>query len=277
MTHLLLQRKAAEWSVALGEIRETATSLLGFGARDGTHVVLKLTTGADDELNSGKVLMAFGGSGAVRVLESDVGAVLLEQLDPGEQLVNLVRRGDDNEATRILADVIEKLAHHTPPVECPAVTDWGRGFNRYLENSSAYHSHLPHELVREAQLIYDDLASSQRTTMLLHGDLQHYNVLFDHNRGWVAIDPKGVVGELEYEVGALLRNPVDQPELFANIATIERRLQILTSRLRLDHSRIVRWSFAQAILSTIWNFEDGYPIESNDAGLLLAGTLRNLL
>ena len=43
--------------------------------------------------------------------------------------------------------------------------------------------------------------------MLLHGDLQHYNVLLDKDRGWVAIDPKGVVGELEYEVGALLRNP----------------------------------------------------------------------
>ena len=71
--------------------------------------------------------------------------------------------------------------------------------------------------------------------MLLHGDLQHYNVLFDNERGWVAIDPKGVVGEWEYEVGPLLRNPVEQPELFANPAIINRRLELLTTLLPLNH------------------------------------------
>ncbi len=267
-----LQTKAAAWNVVVEEIRETATSLLGFGMREGTPVVLKLTTRADDELNSGKVLRAYGGNGAVRVLESDVGVVLLERLEPGEQLVNVVRRGDDDEATNILADVIEKLAHHAPPVECPTVADWGRGFDRYMQRRSC--SNIPDELVCEAQLMYNDLAASQQTTMLLHGDLQHYNVLFDNDRGWVAIDPKGVVGELEYEAGALLRNPVEQPELFANPATIERRLHILTSRLPLDHSRIVRWAFAQAILSAIWDVEDGYPIKPNHPALLLGHTLR---
>ena len=32
------------------------------------------------------------------------------------------------------------------------------------------------------------------------------NVRFDSGRGWLAIDPKGVFGELEYEVGAVVRN-----------------------------------------------------------------------
>lgn len=271
----LLQAKAAEWNVGLEEIRETATSLLGFGVREGTPVVLKLTVRADDELNAGKVLRAYGGRGAVRVLESEAGAVLLEQLEPGEQLVSVVRNGDDDEATNILADVIEKLADHSPPIECPTVADWGRCFDRYTQRTSP--SNIPDELVREAQLIYNDLATSQQTTMLLHGDLQHYNVLFDNDRGWVAIDPKGVIGELEYEVGALLRNPVEQPELFTNPATIERRLQILTSRLPLDHTRVVRWAFAQAILSAIWDIEDGYSVKPNHPALLLGHTLRDKL
>jgi streptomycin 6-kinase len=43
---------------------------------------------------------------------------------------------------------------------------------------------------------------------LLHGDLQHYNVLLDRKRGWLAIDPKGVVAEGEFELGAALRNPI---------------------------------------------------------------------
>ena len=30
--------------------------------------------------------------------------------------------------------------------------------------------------------------------MLLHGDLHHWNILSDADRGWMAIDPKGVIG-----------------------------------------------------------------------------------
>ena len=39
-----LQAKAVEWNVTLDEIRETPTSLIGFGVRDGVRVVLKMTT-----------------------------------------------------------------------------------------------------------------------------------------------------------------------------------------------------------------------------------------
>jgi len=269
-----LRAKAAEWNVTIEETRETATSLLGFGVRDGRHVVLKLIKGVHDELHSGEVLRAFAGRGAVRVYESDVGAVLVERLEPGEQLVNLVRRGADDAATEVLARVIESLANHAAPRECPSVTEWGRGFTRYVRGGNRQ---IPNGLVEEAAEVYDELASSQRAAMLLHGDLQHYNILFDNNRGWTAIDPKGVVGELEYEAGALLRNPVEQPALFTNAATIERRLEILTKLLPLDHSRALRWSFAQSVLSAIWDFEDGYPVPPNHHALLLAQTLRQML
>ena len=164
-----------------------------------------------------------------------------------------MKRGEDDAATRILAQVIGQLAHHKPPAVCPTVADWGRGFDRYLESAD---QQIPRELVHEARNLYQDLTTSQRTTMLLHGDLQHYNVLFDNNRGWVAIDPKGVVGELEYEVGALLRNPVELPKLYTNPVIFKRRVEILSEILGLNKSRVVNWSFAQSILSTIWDIED---------------------
>ena len=269
-----LPAKAAQWNVTIDEVRETESSVLGFGVRDRRDVVLKLIKKADDELHSGAVLRAFDGDGAVRVLESEVGAVLLERLDPGEELVNLVRRGEDDEATKILAEVIAKLANHTPPAECPTVADWGRGFERYVRGGDAQ---IPHGLVKQAHAVYEALTFSQGTTMLLHGDLHHYNVLFDRDRRWTAIDPKGIVGELEYEVGALLRNPGELPELFTNRATVERRLEILTNLLPLDPTRALRWSFAQAVLSAIWTVEDDYTIEPNNSALQLAHTLRPLL
>jgi len=249
--HLLI--KAADWNVTIEETRETSTSLVGFGERAGVRVVLKISKTSGDESHSGKVLRAFGGDGAVRVYESETDAVLLERLEPGQALVDLVKRGEDEEATRILAQVIAKLAHHEPPAECPTIADWGRGFDRYLESGD---QQIPRAVVDEARAIYQDLVSSQRTQMLLHGDLQHYNVLFDNERGWVAIDPKGVVGELEYELGALLRNPVELPDLYTNPAVFNRRVEILTNLLQLDPSRIRAWSFSQSVLSAIWNIED---------------------
>src|SRR5215213_10126061 len=265
-----LQAKAASWNVTLEETLETASSLIGFGVREGARVVLKITKRPGDESHSGKVLRAFAGDGAVRVYESETDAVLIERLEPGEQLVNLVRRGEDEEATRILAQVIGRLANHVPPAECPTVGDWGCGFDRYLQTDDRQ---ISRKLVYEAAALYRDLTSSQRNIMLLHGDLQHYNVLFDNIRGWVAIDPKGVVGELEYEVGALLRNPFEQPEVFANPEIVERRLKTLTTLLHQDHSRALHWSFAQSVLSAIWGIEDGYHIAPDEPSLLLAKTL----
>lgn len=266
-----LRTKAAQWNVTLEETRETPSSLIAFGVRAGTRVVLKITKQSGDESHSGKVLQAFAGHGVVRVYESVTDAVLIERLEPGEQLADLVRHGEDEEATRILSQVIGKLAYHDAPLECPTLADWGRGFDRYLESGD---KRIPRELVDNARVLYHDLASSQRKTMLLHGDLQHYNVLFDKNRGWLAIDPKGVVGELEYEVGALIRNPVEQPELYTNAAIIDRRLEILTNLLPLDHARALAWSFTQAVLSPIWGIEDGYPVSPADPSLRLARTLK---
>lgn len=269
-----LQLKAAEWNVSLHEIRETETSLLGFGTRDGVRVVLKITKKFSDESHSGEVLKAYAGDGAVRVFELETGVVLLERVEPGEQLVNIVKRGDDDEATKILAEVIGKLANHKAPAVCPTLADWGRGFDRYLQSGD---EQISRDIVHQAREMYQELVSSQGRTMLLHGDLQHYNVLFDSKRGWTAIDPKGVVGELEYELGALLRNPIELPDIFANPDRIKRRLEILTTALQLNYSRALRWSYAQSILSAIWNIEDGHPLSPDNPSLLLAHMLKQIL
>ena len=184
-----LELKAVEWNVSLEETLETPSSLLGFGVRDGVRVVLKITKLAGDESHSGEVLKAYGAEGAVRVYESETGAVLLERLEPGEQLVDVVKRGEDDKATKILAEVIAKLANHEAPAICPTVADWGRGFDRYLQSGDRQ---IPRDTVQKARGLFQELASTQRNTMLLHADLQHYNVLSDNERGWIVIDPKGV-------------------------------------------------------------------------------------
>jgi streptomycin 6-kinase len=107
--------------------------------------------------------------------------------------------------------------------------------------------------------------------------LHHYNVLFDSERGWLAIDPKGVVGEVEYEIGAILRNPFSRPELFTSRNSIETRIKQLTERLHLEYERVLAWGFAQAVLSAIWDVEDGFPVDVMNPALRLAAIIQPML
>lgn len=272
-----VQQHAREWRLDLADVFETETSAVAFVSRGSQTLVLKVVKQQGDEWHSGEILDAFGGSGVARVNEHTGGAMLIERLRPGNSLVSLVRDGKDEEATEILADVIQKMsAREIPkiPDRSSTTEDWAKGFERYIATDD---EQIPQQLVEFAQQMYTDLCASQRSTRLLHGDLHHYNVLFDTDRGWLAIDPKGLVGELEYEIGAVLRNPQEQPQLFLSQSIIERRLTQFTNRLNLDYERTIGWAFAQAVLSAIWEIEDGTPVDATNPSLRLADAIRPML
>jgi streptomycin 6-kinase len=90
----------------------------------------------------------------------------------------------------------------------------------------------------------------------------------------VAIDPKGVIGEVEYELGASLRNPYEMPGLFASPEIVWRRLKQYEARLKLDAERALRWAFSQAVLSAIWSVEDGFTVDAENPSLMLAHAIR---
>jgi streptomycin 6-kinase len=234
-------------------VLETDSSILAFGRCDSQSLVLKLAKRQGDEWKAGDVLAAFDGRGAVRVYEHGEGMTLMERARPGHSLVEMTQSGADDEATGILAATIKVMAPGASPTGVPTVADWGRGFDRYIANGDRQ---IPLALLSKAQRLYRDLCRSQRSVRLLHGDLHHGNVLFDQERGWLAIDPKGVVGELEYEIGAALRNPVERPDLFADPVVIRRRVGRFRDMLGLSAARIHAWAFAQAVLSAVWAIED---------------------
>ncbi|MEX2283258.1 MAG: aminoglycoside phosphotransferase family protein, partial [Gemmatimonadota bacterium] len=236
------------WNVSIVQTLETESSTIGFGTSAGRPVVLKVIRNQSDEWRSGAVLDALAGNGAVRVYEYADGAALLERLSPATPLVELSLAGRDDEATEILCDVMRRLWQSDRTASAVAIQDWGAGFNRYLESGDRQ---LPRDLLLQARSAFMQLAATQKNEVLLHGDLQHYNVLHDEKRGWLAIDPKGVIGEREYEVGAALRNPIQQFDRFAPPAVIERRIQRVQSGLELDAERMLSWSFAQGVLSAV--------------------------
>jgi streptomycin 6-kinase len=265
---------ASRWGVHVDELRETSGSLVAFGRRGDEQVVLKLVKREGDEWRAGDVVRAFEGRGVVRVHAHDAGAMLMERLSPGSSLVDLTRRGEDEQATAIVASVVQRMTPSAAPPRCPTVEHWAAGFDRYLASDDHI---VDRALVERARETYLALARSQRSVRLLHGDLQHSNVLFDRARGWIVVDPKGVVGEVAYELGAFLRNPVECPETFSDPAVIERRVAQLVSAMHVERGRLVGWAFAQSILSIIWSWEDGESVEASDPRLELAEALARLV
>lgn len=246
-------RMSRRWNVQVGRVVETPSSIIAVGVREGAHVVLKVAKSPHDEWNAGRVISRFSGSGMVRALQHVPGAVLLEEIRPATPLVDLVRAGRDNEATDVIVSVIQAMGTAAADMrDIPRAADWGESFDRYISRGGDL---LPAALVRSGRDVYRELCSTQRHERLLHGDLHHYNVVRDDERGWLALDPKGVVAECEFELGAALRNPHGMPELYTT-AAIERRASQLASKLTLDLSRVVKWTFAQAVLSAIWSIED---------------------
>lgn len=159
---------------------ETHTSFVAFGKRNDQPVVLKVLRQPGDEWRSGEVLETFAGSGMVRVYEYVEGAVLLERLYPGTSLVEIALQGRDEEAVEIIAEVIQRLSHPRSLLQRVATAeDWGKSFQSYLASGD---DQIPRRLAEEGQRLYAELCASQRGIRLLHGDLQHYNILFDYER-----------------------------------------------------------------------------------------------
>ena len=224
---------------------------------DGTACVLKLGVPRQELVTEIEALRLFGGRGAVELLEADAerGVLLLERLTPGTPLSRLA---DDDQATAVAAEVMRGLWRRPPPAHpFPHVADWLRGFGRLRQRFDGGTGPLDARLVGQAEALAADLLASTETETVLHGDLHHANILRAARQPWLAIDPKGVIGDPVYEVGALLRNPSPQLDRHPDpVRLTRRRVDLLAERLGFDRRRIVGWGLAQAVLSAWWSIED---------------------
>ena len=128
---------------------------------------------------------------------------------------------------------------------------------------------LPAAVVDRAEREHAELVASSAPPVLLHGDLHHDNVL-SAGRGWLAIDPHGVLGEPAYETAGLLRNPLgfgrrpDAPRLLA------RRVPILAEAYGVDAERVRGWGRAHNVVSVIWSHQDGDGVDPDTLAVVAA-------
>ena len=271
----LLDEYAARFSLSLGAPFPLSYNYVTRAARsDGVQVVLKLGP-PNRELSSEMAALAhWAGAGAPYLFYAnpEAGVLIEELLWPGTTLLERFASGgiDDESATRCCAEVMQALWRPAPPDPHALITvdSWMAGLAELRLRFAGGTGPFPPRLVAMAEDLYRSLQSSAAAPVVLHGDLHHGNVLYcasgDHpgNRperdaGWLAIDPKGVIGEPAYEAGAWLRNP--QPELSQYPAlkkVLARRIAIFAEMLALDPQRLIGWGVAQAVLSAWWDLDD---------------------
>jgi len=113
-------------------------------------------------------------------------------------------------------------------------------------------------LLETAEGLIQELFSERSPEVLLHGDCHHFNILLSR-RGWLVIDPKGVIGPAEYEPTPFLTNPCDKYLQFPDVLQVtRRRMAVLCEILGFDRKRLWAWAVVHSVLSAWWDLqEDG--------------------
>ena len=219
--------------------------------RAAVPAVLKLLKPESDEENAAALLRYYDGRGAVRLLESDDGAQLLERAAGPRSLVAMALSGEDAQAAEVLADIVAELHADRGHAAPDGLTPLSERFRSLFERET--HS----ALLSRCAAVARRLLASEGEPVPLHGDLHHGNVLDGGPRGWLAIDPKALIGERTYELANLLRNPAPHGALVHDQQRMDRLAAFYAGRLGLEPQRVLDFGFAHAGLSASWDLEDG--------------------
>lgn len=210
--------------------------------------MLKIAT-AEEERAGAKLMVWWEGDGAAEVYALDGEAVLMERATGERSLSEMARKGADDEATRIICRAAAEL-HAERGRPLPALVPLSRWFEALWPVADEHGG-----LFEVAADLARRLIAEEREQVVLHGDLHHGNILDFGNRGWLAIDPKGLFGERTFDFVNLLRNP--DAEVALEPGRFDRQSELICHAANLDQARFLEWTVAFACLSAAWILDGG--------------------
>lgn len=257
---VLLDQIVDRWQLDLAEVLEG-----GFGVnrvyggtkkfedeKESQQVVLKIGIPNKEGNTEIEALRAWGGRQSVKLIaDSKIeGALLLERLTPGSMLKNF---SDNKKETEIAAGIMSALPG--PALESslfPHFDQWIEGALAEFRQFSAESSPEFSVWTELAESYYQEISSSDEEDLLLHGDLHHENILYDQTKGWLAIDPKGVMGKPLFEVGRFIQNFFRAEGKSGIKNEIEERISIISEVLHRPSSDILKAAMVDLVMSFCW-------------------------
>ena len=214
--------------------------------------MVKINFPSHESEHESAALRHWGGRGAVKLLDEDVGsrALLLERCSPG----NTLWEEPEQVATDAMGDVLTRLWESPAPAGpfrslVDAAGIWSEHLRAAYERARA-----PFEmsLLDDALGFMATVKPANSSDVVLHQDLHGGNVL-RREGDWVAIDPKPLVGERAFDLASYVR---DRRGLLGNDrdseAVVRNRLEHLCSVLEVDRDRAKGWALAHALA---WSFD----------------------
>ena len=250
----LIDEAAQRWDLTIGEPFLLSYNYVCAVTRgDGSPAVLKIGVPNPELTSEILALRLYSGNSACQILEfdNDQGMLLLERLQPGIMLSTLAK---DDEATKIAAQVMQAIHRPTPEVyDFIKLRTWFEELKKIRPSFGGGTGPFPKKTVIIVEEMIEDLFVENHSHVLLHGDFHHFNILLS-DRGWLVIDPKGVDGPAEYEVGPFLLNPWGKmPQEMEAVRRTQRRIAILSELLRFDRQTLLRWAICHSFLSAWWD------------------------
>jgi streptomycin 6-kinase len=267
-----LSRAMIRWSLTKSSpVAETPRSWIFRVEQNGRNfAALKILKPivAEEEGRGARLLQWYEGLGAATVFDIHGDTIFMEWLDGGT-LGDAARAGRDEEATIAIATLVANL-HRPRDGDLPDLQPLRQRFQPLFDTDVRTWPHTARDLYARASGIALRLFDRPTAQIPLHGDLHHDNIL-SSDRGWLAIDPKGVLGDPAYDLANVFINPIKANNMAADPQRIAARADILSQRLNYPRKRILGWAASHAALSACWDLADGQPI----TGLLAC--LPNLL
>ena len=202
---------------------------------------------------------AWGGRGAVKLYERDDAryAMLLERAHPSTLLEH-----DQDVVT--IAGVLHRQLTIPAPDDLPRLSEQADGWAEELRKDNAELNHpLPAAAVDAALAVVDDLGRDQ-PEILIHGDFHPRNILSADREPWLAVDPKGYVGDPAYDAAIFLRTRAYH--LFAAgglladdlLRQLRAELEQFAEASGIDPEHINRWLQLIAVQSSFWGRRNGF-------------------
>jgi len=246
----LVQSLERDWSIRVGRAHDEGTEAFVAEAvlDDGTPAVLKVLVprrdgGIDD--HEATVLRLAGGDGCPVLYRDDPerGALLMERLGPSMFALGLPYE----RRLPALCDAAARVWRPVADVGLPTTAEkalWVVDF--VVESWEALDRPCAERTVEHAvecgQRRLAHAAGGNGSAVLLHGDVHQWNALRSHT-GFKLVDPDGLLGEPEYDLGVILREDPTEPLAADPWATA----RWMGDRHGLDADAIWEWSVLERV------------------------------